>query len=399
MNNKIKEIYQIIKESIAQKDISFLMLAISVFLLPLSINFSTFTFILSLGLKGVQVIFKKDRFFNTKTLRQSSIIGAVFLSYIIINAIIQTSFIDTINVFEKQFSHWSLLFLTPMLLKDKKANMLLVCSFFIGVITTIVWVILVSVIQGIAFNKIAFLNAVDIHHTYIAIYILFLINIMLPEWVKNKKDSFKKPNVIFLAIVSAFAVIFILGSKIAMVAFAVLFIIQFSPELSKNNALKYLLFVLIITVGIFVFNKQLSVNYESALDFRTQIWDASIKTIKENPFFGNLKAQEKELLNYKHYISGKYYFMDSDLNSHNQYLSIVLKYGFLGFILLSFFIINILKKVNKKISKYKIREIIGFAVILGLTFYIENILDRHHGIMFFAIFYNYYLVEIKYEDI
>jgi O-antigen ligase len=395
----IRNTCQIIKESIAQKDISFLMLAISVFLLPLSINFSTFTFILSLGLKGVQVIFRKERVFNTKTLRQSSMIGAMFLSYIIIDAIVQTNVIETINVFEKQFSHWTLLFLTPMLLKDKKSNTLLVWAFFIGVITTIVWVISVSVIQSIAFNKTAFLNVVDIHHTYMAIYILFLINIMTAEWVKNKKDSLKKTSVKFLAIVSAFTVIFILGSKIAMVIFAVLFIIQFSPELSKNNALKYLLFALIITLGMFVFNKQLSVNYERALDFRIQIWEASIQTIKENLFFGNLKAPEKELLNYKHYLSGKYYFLDSDLNSHNQYLSIVLKYGLLGFMLISFFIVNIFNKINKKTSKYKIREVIGFAVIMGLSFYIENILDRHHGIVFFAIFYNYYLVEIEYEGI
>jgi O-antigen ligase len=141
------------------------------------------------------------------------------------------------------------------------------------------------------------------------------------------------------------------------------------------------------------------VSYESALDFRTQIWDASIKTIREYPFFGNLKAPEKELLNYKHYVSGKYYFLDSDLNSHNQYLSIILKYGLFGFILLSFFVVNIFKKIENKTSKYKIRELIGFAAIIGLSFYIENILDRHHGIMFFAIFYNYYLVEIENEEI
>lgn len=390
--------YQIIKESIAQKDISFLMLAISLFLLPLSINFSTFYFLLSLGLKTVQIIFRKDQIFNTKALIQSSMIGVLFLSYIIIDAIAQTNFIDTINVFEKQFSHWTLLFLTPMLLKDKKANTLLVWSFFIGVIATIIWVTLVSVIQGVVLNKTAFLNVVDIHHTYLAIYILFIINFMLIRWVKNKKYSVKKTIVLLLAIVSAFAIIFILGSKIAMVIFATLFIIQFSPELSKQNVLKYLLFVLIITTGMFVFNKQLSVNYESALDFRTQIWDASIKTIKENPFFGNLQTPEKELLNYKHYVSGKYYFLDSDLNSHNQYLSILMKYGIFGIIFSLFFVVNILKKINKKTSKYKIRELIGFAVIMGLSFYIENILDRHHGIMFFAIFYNYYLVEIDYED-
>lgn len=79
MNVKItKGIYQIIKENIAQNDISFLMLILSLFLLPLSINFSTFTFILSIGLKVIQVVFKKDKVFSTKALRQSSIIGVVF---------------------------------------------------------------------------------------------------------------------------------------------------------------------------------------------------------------------------------------------------------------------------------------------------------------------------------
>jgi O-antigen ligase len=398
MNHKIKEKYQIIKENIAQKDFSFLMLVLSVFLLPFSINFSTFIFILSFGLKVVQVIFKKNRLFNTKALRQSSMIGAVFLSYIIINAIIQTSFIDTINVFEKQFSHWTLLFLTPMLLKDKKTNTLLVWSFFIGVITTIVWVALSSAIKGIDFNSKAFLDIVDIHHTYLALYILFIINFIIIRIVKNKNYSFKKTSVMAIAIVSAFAVIFVLGSKIAIIIFTVLFVIHFIPEFSKNNVTKNILIFVIVISGIFVFNKKLSVSYESALDFRTQIWDASIKIIKENTVFGNLNAPEKELLNYRHYLSGKYYFLDSDLNSHNQYLSIVLKYGIFGFMLISFFVINIFKTINKKTSKYKIREIIGFAVILGLTFYIENILDRHHGIMFFAIFYNYYLVEIEIEN-
>ncbi len=399
MNVKItKGIYQIIKENIAQNDISFLMLAISLFLLPLSINFSTFTFILSIGLKAVQVIVKKDRFFYSKTLKQSSIIGIVFLSYIIVNSIVQTNFAYTINVFEKQFSHWTLLFLTPILLKDKKTNTLLVWALFIGVVTTIVWVALSSIINKIDFNRNAFLEIVDIHHTYLSIYLLFLMNFVLLRTVKNKHYSLRKISILILIIISVFTIIFILESKVSILIFAVLFVIHMIPEFSKKNGLKYILIVLVIVSGIFIFNKKIGVNYENALDFRTQIWDASIKTIKENPFFGNLKAPEKELLNYKHYISGKYYFLDSDLNSHNQYLSILMKYGVFGIIFSLFFVVIIFKKINKKTSKYKIRELIGFAVIMGLSFYIENILDRHHGIMFFAIFYNYYLVEIDYED-
>jgi O-antigen ligase len=399
MNIKmIRSANQIIKEIIAQKDISFLMLILSLFLLPLSINFSTFTFILSIGLKVIQVVFNKDKVFSTKALRQSSIIGVVFLSYIIIDSIAQTGFTYTLSVFEKQFSHWTLLFLIPMLLKDKKSNSLLIWALFIGVVTTIVWVAVSSIINKIDFDRNAFQDIVDIHHTYLAMYMLFLMNVVLLRTVKNKRYNWRKISVLTLIIIAVFAIIFILESKVSILIFGVLFVIHLIPEFSKKNVLKHILIVLVIVSGIFIFNKKIGVSYENALDFRTQIWDASIKTIKENPLFGNLKAQEKELLNYKHYVSGKYYFLDSDLNSHNQYLSILMKYGIFGFIFSLFFVVNILKKINRKTSKYTIRELIGFATIITLTFYIENILDRHHGIVFFAVFYNYYLVKTENES-
>lgn len=387
---------QILKEVLHKKDFSFLMLMLSMFLLPLTINFSTFTFILSIGLKVVQVIFKKDRFFNSKALKHSSIIGVVFLSYIIINSIVQTNFEYTINVFEKQFSHWTLLFFTPMLLRDKKANSLLIWSLFIGVTITIVWVALSSLIYNISFDRNAFQDIVDIHHTYLAIYILFLISFVLLRTTK-KQYNLKTISVLTLIVISGFVIIFILKSKVSLIIFFILLVIYLTPEFSKKNFLKHILIILVIVSGIFIFNKNNNIRYESALDFRMQIWDASISNIKENPFFGNLKVPEKELLNYKHYINGKYYFLDSDLNSHNQYLSILMKYGIFGIIFSLFFILYFLKNINRKTNKYLKRELIAFAVIIGLIFYIENVLDRHHGIMFFAVFYNYYLVETENE--
>ena len=54
---------------------------------------------------------------------------------------------------------------------------------------------------------------------------------------------------------------------------------------------------------------------------------------------------------------------------------------------------------NNTTTKDTITNLVGFSVIVLFTFYIENVLDRHHGIVFFAIFYNYYLVAIQNEKV
>ena len=56
------------------------------------------------------------------------------------------------------------------------------------------------------------------------------------------------------------------------------------------------------------------------------------------------------------------------------------------------------KKTNPKTGKKTMREAIGFLTIIALIFYIENIMDRHHGIVFLTVFYNYYLVAIENEE-
>ncbi|GAA4268730.1 hypothetical protein GCM10022257_08310 [Hyunsoonleella aestuarii] len=60
---------------------------------------------------------------------------------------------------------------------------------------------------------------------------------------------------------------------------------------------------------------------------------------------------------------------------------------------------NAINTLNKSTSKRCIKEAIGVGVIVLITFYIENVLDRHHGIVFCTVFYNYYLVAIQNENI
>jgi len=187
----------------------------------------------------------------------------------------------------------------------------------------------------------------------------------------------------------------LLDSKIAMFIFLMLFLIHSLPELSRKNVWYYSSFLLLILFVLSTFNNKVSVNYLKALDFRLEIWEVSFKEFEENLIFGNLNMSEKDIINYNHYLNGKYYYLDSDLNSHNQYLSILMRFGLVGFLLLIFYGINAFKKINPKTKKQDLREFIGFLIIILAVCHIENILDRHHGIVYITTFYNYYLVAIE----
>ncbi|TDY13596.1 O-antigen ligase family protein [Meridianimaribacter flavus] len=389
----------IIKLVVKKGDYSFLALTLSMFLLPLSINLSTFTLIASIVLKIIQSIYHKELKYGSKALKHSVIIGFVFLVYIIINSIIQTNLRHTFVFFEKQFSHFTLLFIIPFIMGNKKENKLPFYALLIGSLVAIIEVFALSVINKIPFDKYAFLRFLDIHHTYLSIYLLTLVNLMLIKLLSKNKLKINTKLFILIIISLLFWFVFSLDSKASMVIFALLFVVQALPKVNKKNIKFHIPFLIGIIIVFVVFNTKASVNYEKALDFRLQIWEESFKIFENNPFFGNLKSSEKDLLNYNHYLSGKYYFLDSDLNSHNQYLSFLMKYGLVGVSIFFLFMINMFKKVNVKSQKSKIREFLGWTVIIVLVFYIENLLDRHHGIVYFSFMYNYYLVAVENEEI
>jgi hypothetical protein len=394
----LKEYYNTLtSEIIAKKDVSFLVFLISMFFLPMSVNLSTFTLIVSICLKVIQVVVLKESFFKTRALKVSSAIGLLFFIYILINSLIQTDLSYTIKVFEKEFQHWILLFLAPILLREKRVNKMLFFSFSLGVLVTIFYVLGNSLFEGIPFTQEIFEKTVDIHHTYLTMYLLLIVNGLLVNllWIDKLGLVNYKKAIYFLIITFSFILIYRLESKVSIVIFVVLISFHLLLKFSKKHILKYLVLGVVLITSLILFNKKANVNYLNALDYRVEIWEASIDVIEENFFSGNLKHPEKSLLNFQHYLAGEYYFLDRDLNCHNQYLSIMIKYGFFGVFIFSLLLVNMVRKTNINTQSKTIKEVVGFLTILALVFYIESIFDRHHGIVFFTVFYNYYLVSIE----
>jgi hypothetical protein len=121
----------------------------------------------------------------------------------------------------------------------------------------------------------------------------------------------------------------------------------------------------------------------SSSNLRLNLIDVSIDAIKEKPFFGYGIGDTKDILiNLEHkndFFNNKYY------NTHNQYLNFMLATGFLGLLL---FIIFLFK--NLQLAILGSLEQFSIVLLFILLMFIENILDRQNGVIYFAIFINYF---------
>jgi O-antigen ligase len=79
------------------------------------------------------------------------------------------------------------------------------------------------------------------------------------------------------------------------------------------------------------------------------------------------------------FFKGKYY------NTHNQFLAVAFATGAFGFII---FILFLLKNIKLVISRSF--EQLSIVLLFVSLMFIENILDRQNGIIYFSIFINYF---------
>lgn len=384
--------YYMLRHLINEKDFSFIALVLTFFLLPLSINLSSIALVVAVVLKIYQSTLLQFKLFYSESVQQSSVFALCFFCYIIINSIIQKDIQYTVAEFDRQFQHYALLFIAPMLLREYSFNKLLITSLSCGLTVALGYVLFICIITNTTFDQFAIQYYLDLHHTYLSLFLLFIIN-QLMAFVTEKGMMFNWLTAISIAtfFFITFWLLYSVNSKASILVFVFLVIFYLAPKLSKKTAVKYGFVFLILALSIYMFISKLEQSYIDALEYRIQIWEAAVEAIKQKPFFGNLQDSEKNVINFQHYLNGKYYFLDSNLNSHNQYLSITLKFGLIGLIIFFIYLFHCCKSVYKKNSSNQ-RAFTGFLLIVFTIFIIENILVRHHGIVLFAFGINYFLI-------
>lgn len=119
---------------------------------------------------------------------------------------------------------------------------------------------------------------------------------------------------------------------------------------------------------------------EDSMGTRLLIWDASIDIAQKHFFAGvgssntydTLKVEYKK----KRYITPYKY----RLNSHNQFLQIIIECGLVGFFLLFTLLVILSKQKFNKIAL-----IVTFLFVINFTF--ESVLNRYSGIVIFTFIY------------
>lgn len=116
---------------------------------------------------------------------------------------------------------------------------------------------------------------------------------------------------------------------------------------------------------------------------RFERWGSAIDVFKKAPIIGHGAGSEIGELTIE-YDRSNMYFEDSIIyNAHNQYLSVLIQYGIIGFALLLFHIVAtfmIVKKPQKELWSFWV-----INIMLLVAFITENMLGRQKGILLYSL--------------
>ena len=121
---------------------------------------------------------------------------------------------------------------------------------------------------------------------------------------------------------------------------------------------------------------------DGGLVTRFAIWRGAIEIIKSNALFGVGLVSEKEFLSREFKRKNSTYLAEFPNNAHNQVLSYLISVGLIGFILLIFFFLILLKDAYSKKCWFYF-EFLSIFFIVSLT---ESVFTRDLGVSIFAYF-------------
>lgn len=125
------------------------------------------------------------------------------------------------------------------------------------------------------------------------------------------------------------------------------------------------------------------VNQNNSTSMRLGIWETAIKSIMEAPVLGYGIGDSKEELR-DGYEDKSAILLEGNYNSHNQFLSVWLNTGVIGFMIFCYFLYY-----NLNISRIKKDKLFLFIIIFYMiNFLTENLLERRSGVILFAFIIN-----------
>ncbi|WP_124979075.1 O-antigen ligase family protein [Nonlabens xiamenensis] len=175
-----------------------------------------------------------------------------------------------------------------------------------------------------------------------------------------------------------------------------------------NNNKLYIVFGLFsaIVIGTITLNPKVNKRFTELLQvqdaqsknltstsIRYSIFQCAEEIIPEAGFFGfGIGDGKSELINC--FEEEMEFLAENKYNSHNQYLGLLLKVGYLGLFFFALFLIYYLVDAFRK-KNYILVALILFYALVMLA---ENILERENGVLFFSFFVNLFIFTYSFKS-
>lgn len=249
-----------------------------------------------------------------------------------------------------------------------------------------------------AFTNHNFSEPIDMHATFFSMQIAIALVYLSTVLIKERSDYLRLFYLVCVGILSAGMIQ--LSSKSVFVALFLIINLAIPFFLLKGKRTKYILITgsasVLAIVGIFtvdtfrtryITDLQIDLTNTPTLtttDSRLDRWDAAAELMKKSPIIGHGAGSEIGLLK-EIFFAKKYYSSYlHKLNTHNEYLSFLIKSGIIGMLI---YIGTLLFGFKVALVKRDL-FFFTFMVLIALVSLSENLLDVDKGIIFYAFFFS-----------
>ncbi|MEI6020440.1 MAG: O-antigen ligase family protein, partial [Bacteroidota bacterium] len=258
--------------------------------------------------------------------------------------------------------------------------------------------------SGLYFNH-QFSKPLAIHAGYLSLYVALAIVFIIRSY--KRQNSIQNKMLVLGAVFILFVGLFFLASRnaILVVSFILLFVMPFFRLKKKLWYFSVVLILIALTLSVLNkvpylkqrFSSEMVMDLNSNIGFtgienfkvlepRFDRWLAALDLVKHSPILGYGTGDEEAMLKTAYIHNGLYISYILEFNAHNQYLSILIKHGIIGLLILLLSLLYYLKlAVQSRDFMY-----LSFLLLIGIGFFTENILDANKGIFFFAVFNTFF---------
>lgn len=239
------------------------------------------------------------------------------------------------------------------------------------------------------------------HVSYFSMYVNFSIVVLYYFWFSPSKKDYIPPYLNFLLSLIFSLLIILLASKTGIITMFMIHIVCVVYWIKKYKKYKQalslvILLSLIISIGLYsspnVLNRLYTMKESifgyngspnSSTSIRLAVWKESFSLIKERPIVGYGVGDVSDVLTEKYKEKGFYELANKHLNSHNQYIQILLGSGIVGLLYFMFILLYPLNKI-KDLATYLL--FILFILLMFVNMLTESMLETQSGIIFFSFY-------------